>query len=988
MNWLKAFFVCFSLFYGSLCMHGQYGNFKHFNIQEGIIQSQVFNFEQDQRDFLWIATLGGITIFDGTTWEYLTKSDGLPSNTILKLYKDKKQRMWIATTKGVAYFDGKKIINVPMEGADKISELSVAQRYFFETDDEIYLLENNKLYLFKLNKFNLLNLQLQSKNDKILDGFVYDNQIYLASFLRGIIKLDIDAQHNINGQIEVYKAQLTGQFVNVLYNNVEHAEIVTWGLDGLYQYDLKTNSCNRLTKWNNYANDGVYKYFKDKEGGEWLTTVSGGVYYSRGNEIVHYGKKDGVTDNEIWSIYSDNQGNIWFGSNGDGVFRFKYGPIYLYNKHQYFNGQNISSFLHERNNDKVMIATSKGKVYEFYDNTVKSVQLNKSLGTIANLKRGPNDEKFIVNPFAPMYKWNGNLEPQIIVDSPAVFPVVSYDYNFNYELGVSNQRLFIKENNKWKDTKVATVATSVKILSNELFALCGEDGAMIYNRSNWKQLHHIAKGSAIYDIAIVDDIVIVATDDRGLILYNIHTNELEQIGEAQGLSCNFVYSLLVDNDLVWIGTGCGIDQLNLSGTNHRIVNYSTIYGWGAIEANVGAMAKINNTIYVGTNDGLLLINPSGARLNQFSPKIILKNLLVFSKEIDLSPYSKEFFYNSNLPKNPIFPSHFTHLTFDIKAAILGVDKIKYRYQLLGSNDENVYETDQSRIVFTNLGPGKYKLDLWSTNSYGQWGDTFYRYEFEIKTPFIQTWYFKLAVLFGLLAIYFFIRWYRHQMKLKRAERELILKLAEQDRVKQRTAEDFHDEIGNKLTKINLLSSMVKTKIDPQSESYQLVQQLQQQTQSLYKGAKDIIWSLQPQSNYLHHIVDRIVWNAEEMMQLANIRLRQSIIFDEDVNKDQYQLIKMEDEVSRNMILIFKEVFNNAIKYASASEISLAILVQNDCIQIKVKDNGKGFEMTSDSLNGGNGLRNMYRRAERIHAQFSVESIIGKGTETTLILPFV
>ena len=49
--------------------------------------------------------------------------------------------------------------------------------------------------------------------------------------------------------------------------------------------------------------------------------------------------------------------------------------------------------------------------------------------------------------------------------------------------------------------------------------------------------------------------------------------------------------------------------------------------------------------------------------------------------------------------------------------------------------------------------------------------------------------------------------YKRQL-LERLHRE------EQNKVRQRTAEDFHDEVGNKLTRINVLTNVLKNKIGP------------------------------------------------------------------------------------------------------------------------------------------------------------------------------
>lgn len=984
MKWFRISLVLLCCWLFSISSFGQQGSFKHYNIQEGLIQSQVFSFTQDQRDFLWMATVGGLAIFDGTDWEYLTKNDGLPSNTIHNIYKDSRNRIWISTTKGVAYFDGKKLHTIPLEQHEHSAAGSILQKRFYDANKTLYYLQNSRLYVLKNQRLVHISAALDTI-DNLLDGFVYKSQLYVLSYQRGLLKVTWENEKLSYTPLNAKSG--SGTIYGALQVDSLSGIITLLASDGLHSLNINTNKLTPISKWKEVVKIGVYKYYKDKSGGEWLSNTKGGVYYAKGDQVVHLGKEEGLTDNEILSIYEDNQGNIWLGSNGDGVFRFNYGPFYLLDKNRYFRGQNISAIAYSTSSKKLLIGTSKGYLYQMPIGNIGALKLEHKFNSITAIHENAQKEIILTDPFTHLYTYKKSWQTLFINDTLKKYQANAYNSFRTTEAAIINGVLWKKQQGEWIKTSYNSNATIIKFLTENKIILGSDDGAIIYDLQQEKVLQHLAAGSSISDVAVSVPHIIIGTDDKGLLVYNMQDQTIEELNTNDGLSCNFVYSIFIDQNVVWIGTGCGVDKLNLAEQQHRIMNYSTVHGWGAIEANATAIAKVDSSIYIGTNDGLLVLNTQKESINQFAPKIILKKLLVFSKEMDLTPYAQEFFYDGLLPKNPIFPSNFTHLTFDIKAVILGVDKIKYRYQLLGSNDENIYETDQSQIVFTNLGPGKYKLDLWSTNSFGQWGDTFYRYEFEIKTLFVQTWYFRIAILFALLAVYFLFRWYKNKLKLKREAREQSLKLAEQDRVKQRTAEDFHDEIGNKLTKINLLSSMAKTKLDQNSEAFALVNQLQYQTQSLYKGAKDIIWSLQPQSNYLHHIVDRIVWNAEEMMQLASIRLKVTTDFEEDVNKESYQLVKMEDEVSRNMILIFKEVFNNIIKYAETQEVSMNILIKNKAIQFSVNDNGKGFDINSSNLERGNGLNNMQRRAQRIHAHYQLSSELGMGTKVTFILPF-
>lgn len=967
---------------------GQYGNFKQLNIQEKLIQSQVINFQQDQLDFLWIATFGGVSIFDGTDFENISKADGLPSNTVYSIFRASNNNMWLATSKGICYFDGRAIHKVKDEIGEDDFGLAF-QRKFFELDKQFFYVAQLKAFAYQDSVFKPYTFGSDQELN-VFDGLTFAKKKYVVSVKYGLLPVELQ-----NGKLALTNKLLIPrqhQYLKVLHVDTVLQQFLVLTSKGMMRYDVKTGLEQPVTSWNNIDHPANFiDFYRDSKGGEWLATAKGGVYYKKNQTIVHLGSKDGLTNNEIIQVFEDNQGNIWLGTNGDGVFRFNYGPFNLLHKTQYFSGQNISDVKYMPSTKSLFVGTGKGELFEAPIDDLhkfKKVQQYNSISTLLYDANAPNNKMYAFGALgnlsevglSPKIKWKG-------ADSILNGPVTAYAIRYPLAATILRKQLWVKKSGAWINTELPAEAHVIKFFNDQLLVVGSDNGAQLFDLQQMKYVSTQALGSTIYDISCSPTHIFLATDDKGLVVYDVHNQTSETIDEQKGLSCNFVYNVMVDGNFVWVGTGCGIDKLNMTDKEHPIINYSTVHGLGAIEANVGAIEKVGANIYIGSMDGLLTINTEHEGLTQFTPKIILKNLLVFSKEEDLTSYSKTFLYNGTLPENPIFPTSYTHLTFDVKAVILGVEKIKYRYQLVGSNDENVYETDQTQIVFTNLTPGQYSLKVWSTNSYGLWGATYYHYDFEIMTPFTQTWYFKVAIMFLLLALYFLIRWWRVRMKNIRLEREEALKIVEQDRIKQRTAEDFHDEIGNKLTKINLLSSMAKTKMSPESDAYGIINQLQYQTQSLYKGAKDIIWSLQPQSNYLHEIISRIIWNAEEMMQLAKNDMQVVQQFADDLHMESYKLIKMEDEVSRNMILIFKEIFNNISKYAPGTQVTFNIKVQSHCVHMEVMDQGKGFSLDNEAHSMGNGLLNMQRRADRIHAQFSIQSHPGKGTKTSFLLPF-
>jgi signal transduction histidine kinase len=88
------------------------------------------------------------------------------------------------------------------------------------------------------------------------------------------------------------------------------------------------------------------------------------------------------------------------------------------------------------------------------------------------------------------------------------------------------------------------------------------------------------------------------------------------------------------------------------------------------------------------------------------------------------------------------------------------------------------------------------------------------------------------------------------------------------------------------------------------------------------------------------------------------------------------------DVSRNLLMIFKEGLNNALKYSEAKSVWIVVeLRRRNVMHLEIRDDGKGFDL--QLYKKGNGINNMTIRAARISGRLYVDSRPGKGTVISL-----
>jgi signal transduction histidine kinase len=251
------------------------------------------------------------------------------------------------------------------------------------------------------------------------------------------------------------------------------------------------------------------------------------------------------------------------------------------------------------------------------------------------------------------------------------------------------------------------------------------------------------------------------------------------------------------------------------------------------------------------------------------------------------------------------------------------------------------------------------------------------YSFTIATPFHKTKWFLLLLILSLILTGIAIQLFINKAKRRKELQLNLLRQEEQEKVKQRTSEDFHDELGNKLTRILLLADILQKKAGPaDTEKTGLINQIKDNVQLLYTGTKDVIWSLSPGSDNLLEILKRIEQFGTELFHDSAIDFSMEGLNEIDPET------KLPIDYSRNIIMIFKELLNNCLRHAKATKVSITVLpAENDQLLITQADNGTGYD--AQTIKKGNGLTNIQRRAERIGAALEIASGQSKGTTVKL-----
>jgi signal transduction histidine kinase len=329
-----------------------------------------------------------------------------------------------------------------------------------------------------------------------------------------------------------------------------------------------------------------------------------------------------------------------------------------------------------------------------------------------------------------------------------------------------------------------------------------------------------------------------------------------------------------------------------------------------------------------------------------------------------------------VPMNLVLPYNDNSITIDFAAIEPALPKlVKYQYKLEGYNNEWSSPGNNSTAVFGNMKAGDYTFRVKALSSKGVWGET--KYSFRVLPPWWYSWwaYMMYAILFGGIGLVLY-RLHIQSLKRKQAEK-LKAMIVTQEEERKRISRDLHDDIGARLTNINLLSALGQNNGIAPEEMAAYLKRISGEIQTSAESLDDIVWNIDSNNDAIEEVTARMRRYAAHVYD--GTAMRYTIEADESTLP-----AKLLTGMRRDLFFVYKEAINNIQKHAMATEVHINIGVRNSELFMQLNDNGKGFE-TGKPTNR-NGLKNMVQRMQKWGGTCLVESAPNKGSILRITLP--
>lgn len=708
----------------------------------------------------------------------------------------------------------------------------------------------------------------------------------------------------------------------------------------LFQYDSSDK--------NSLSQKSVGPVIEDSKGILWIGTPNGLNAYNRiTNENIIFknipGQNSSLSSNYILSLHEDRKGNIWVGTRDGGI-----------NKIKYKNIPELKNIPFER----IKLPELSVRVQSIFEDRNRIIWI----GTAGRGLLRYNPETGEIKSYPSRQNGSGPSHSFIYCmyeDSKGNFWIGTPTGGLNLLNREKEEFLYIKHDDEKPNSLSNDIVLSIfEDSKNQLWI--GTSGRLNkLNEPIEKNFFDKLKDSS-YSLSFT------------------------QYGKVHGLPNDVIYGILEDEaGFLWFSTNKGLVKFDPS-SGKAVKNFDVKDGLQNNEFNQNAFYKNKKgEMYFGGIGGLNVFHPDSIKPNKYSPPVCFTDFKLFNESVQLKNQTDE---NKFSLAKSIYMNEFIELSYDQNVMTfefsalnyLLPEKNQYLYKMEGFDEDWINAGTNRSVTYTNLDPGEYTFQVKGSNNDGVWNEKGASIKILISPPPWLSWYAYIlyaGIFFSL--VFLFI-----SFKIKRVKREIETeakiekaKLEEREEVRKKSSADFHDEAGNKLTKINLFTELARSEAGNNPSLQEYLVKIEENTKELSSGMRDFIWVLDPAKDSLFDMISRLKDFGNSMFDYSDIRFNLRGLSPEMKN------IALSMDARRALMLIFKEAMNNCLKYSEADNVEVFVSVKNNFLEFILKDDGKGFDLNENS--NGYGLTNMKERARKINCNIVISSKVNGGTMITL-----
>jgi ligand-binding sensor domain-containing protein/signal transduction histidine kinase/DNA-binding NarL/FixJ family response regulator len=1050
-------FFLFSFFYISIS-NAQYiddqseFDFNTITTADGLSQNTVNTILKDKSGFLWFGTDDGLNRYDSYDIKIISIRDSNSNvstgNKVFDLYEDNENILWIGTDNGLKSYN-------PV--TEKVTNHSIFQNFSLPIRINCIEKENDLLIWLGTSE----GLVLYHKDEGIIEHYRFNSSkvnslsnsevLSLASYKD---ELWVGTEYGLNHFTKKNK-----QFVNYFHRTVNPNSLAgntitalsvnkdgdLWigtlqgGVSFLPYFSEQFTNYN--TKNSLLQHNEVFDIFQSKSNNIWVATNGGGLtkINPQNNTFTNYlydsNHLQSIATNAVYSVYEDRDGILWVGTYGEGIsFNTSKKSVFKLIKHQTHNPNSIiesrvrSVYLDRKEHlwfgtlGGVSVYNPESKTYDSYTHQSKD-ENSLSFNTVTTIIEDHTGRMWfgtysgglnlldINNSGFIQYKNTPSSSKSISDDK-----IYSLMEDTSKNLWVGTQRGLNLYNSK--DDSFTTFGNlevrDIKLAENGNFIIATMGGVSIFNPKT-RMFENFYSDTLIStplsEVHIDDDenIIWFCSQGKGMGYLELSTKIFKFFTQEDGLSSNFVSSLIPQGKIFWVSTYKGLVKFDKS--TKTFDNFTATRKLPSNQFQPKASVILpDNTLGFGGSKGLVVFNTDSINKITKPINIVFSSLKIDNKTIDINKTNSPIDKSLNNTNQLRLKSNQNDFALEFAALEFGNQgSNKYVYMLEGYMDTWASLGTSRSVGFTNLNHGDYIFKVKLINS-GNDIDV-KSLNIHIAPPFYATWWFKILMAILLIAVLYYYNKYTIISTKQKNKNEL-------QRQKLKNEEDFNQmrfrfftyvshELRTPLTLISdPVSQLINNKTDKDDHDYHLLKLINKNVFRLLRLVDQILDISKIEGNTLNLQVSKqnIVKCIEDTSTVFHeFAIQNNITF--KFNKEQEVIMGWvdEDKIEKIIYNLLSNAFKFTLKKGSISITISYFDATKQKVVISVKDSGIGipedklskiFEgfyqvKSAKSLNpngAGIGLDYVNRLTKLHKGSINVESQMDKGSIFSLTIP--
>ena len=749
----------------------------------------VFDIYEAKNGDLWVSSGDGLSRLPaGETDRFIRYShdpddpNSLSTNITLRISEDAEGHIWVSSRQGV----------------NRIKpETGQITRYLYEPET---------------TQENLVRAQYNPQDDPGI--------VWLATG-DGLVRLDAGTGEytRFSTPDSDMQKQINLDFIDLTPDPDDPAVLWAVGFNtGVVRFDMRTEEYtfyrNNPGNPNSLVNNSARKITSDRSGKLWVGHFAEGVsqFTPSSSNFFHIRhdpqSSQSIGPDGVYGLYEDRNRTLWAGTGYSE-------DIYL-NRIDLDTGD-VTRYGHDPDDPTTITRLQVARIIEdpsgrFWIGTERGLnRFDRNTGKAIRYLKEPAEQYITDNAILSIMPSNLNEEELWVGTLAGLkrFDVQSGEFtDVSIQVDGAEDQLigtsfYDSSNRVWANSNSGFVRLDMEGGNHELFTYNSADNTTISSN----------RITTIAQRENEPDILWLGTGDGGLNRFDINTGQATHFTTQDGLPDNVIYGILVDEqNTLWMSTNRGISNFNPDDNSFR--NYGLEDGLIQLEFNGAAFAKgAGGILYFGHNDGITAFNPENLDINTTPPQVVISDIRLFNESVLPGPDSPLKEQIEKARKITI-----AHNQSEVAFEYVGLhysnpSKNRYKYQLVGF-DENWVDAGHRRTAsYTNLAPGEYTFRVQASNSDGVWNEEGASLTLTVLPPWYRTWW--AYGLFALLLAGFIFggdRFQRRRLSIKEQERATLreAELRAEGENKRRADTEQLSKIGRTITSTLSVDKIINT----------------------------------------------------------------------------------------------------------------------------------------------------------------------------------